>query len=351
MGLTLTALEKQLAQKKFSSCYLLTSNEPFLLQEAREIIWKIAQHSGFMHRSTWELNAQLDWRPIYQRNSAPDLFCSDTIIDLRCEHPPEAIAAKAWVGHIEHLMKTQSAKSIIIISIGQWTMKAQQSSWFPLLAKMSVWVSLQTPTLHNFPGWLKTRLHRVGLDCTPQAFSKFCELMEGNVLAAIQTIQRLQLIIGNSQETFDLEQLNLALDDQATFELANLTEAILRGHAIRCTPILKYLQSVHTPPALVLGYLVRILRTLSDLHDGLAQQKSLSELFKQYAIWAKQQAEFKKAVERLPREDIPSLFYLAHQADRLIKGASQEPSWRLLEMISLHLAGQPMRLEGVMLQY
>jgi DNA polymerase-3 subunit delta len=338
MRLTVEALEKQLTQRKIATCYLLVSDEYFLLQETRDSIWQVANTQGFSDRQIWEVTPRLDWEQLRLRNSYSDLF-HRAFIELRWVRPLAAEVGEKLQQIVKALTAIPSLGPTIVISCAQGTAKVQQSSWFQALALMTTFVMIEKPSASHLPQWINKQLQRVGLSLTREATLELIQCVEGNLLAARQTIQKLALIYEAFEAPLSVKQLGVALENQATFELFHLTDAVLQGQLTRCMRIIKHIQVTHTPPALVLGYLLKVLRIVAGLRYGLDHQRSLPELFQEYGVWPKQQAGFKQAVQRLQSEDIVVLFSLAHQVDRCIKGAASTSGWSSLQKLSLYLGG------------
>jgi DNA polymerase-3 subunit delta len=239
-----------------AGCYLLTGASSFLLQEARDSIWQVANKQGFSNRQIWEVTKRLDWNQVRLQNSYFDLF-HRSFIELRFARPSETEG-----NQLQQLVKEFSAPlslgPIIVISCEKPLTNMQRSRWFQQIASMSTLIACDPPSSHHFPQWIKHKLRCIGLHLAQEAMSELIQCVEGNLLAAVQIIQKLVLIYGAHKEPLSVEQLRVALEDQAIFELFHLTDAVLKGQTDRCMRIMKHLQAANTPPALVLGYLLKV---------------------------------------------------------------------------------------------
>ena len=63
-------------------CYLLCSNEPFLLQEAQQAIIETAKEQGFYERHPFEIDTHCDWATITDHWQSRSLFSARKIIEL-----------------------------------------------------------------------------------------------------------------------------------------------------------------------------------------------------------------------------------------------------------------------------
>jgi DNA polymerase III subunit delta len=338
MRLTLETLAQQLAQQKIATCYVIASAESFLLQQTRDAIWHAAKKQGAAERQIWEVTPTVNWEAVKWKNSCADLF-HRVFVELRCTESLSIERGNQLQALVQALSTMSVVNPTIVVSFDPWKTTVQQNVWFQALLKISEFIMIERLTGRSLAQWINRQLQQVGLRLTDEALSEFIHCLEGDIASAWQTIQKLALIYGPHKIALNRAQLSVALDDQAKFELFDLTDAVLKGQSSRCLRIVQYLEATNTPPALVLGYLLKVLRIIAGLRHGLDHQRSLSALFKQYDVWTKQQFGFKQAVQRLKAEDIPLLFQLAHYTDQCIKGAHTESGWSSLKTLSLYLAG------------
>lgn len=337
MSLVIEELERKLKLGFSSKCYLLLSTEPFLLQEARSRIWQHARTQGFSDRQVWEISSQSNWDHIKQHNSFLDVF-GKQLLDLRLTESLKADTGNKLQMLVEQLT-TQSNAPLVVVSYAQSIKKAQLQSWFQTIASKVTLVVLPVPVNTQLPGWVTKQFNQKGFHLAPESIAALLEYTEGNLLAIMQTLEKLALIYAPNTSEIKLAQLQVVLEDQSIFELFHLTEAILQGKSNRCLRIIQRLRTTSVSQALVLGYLLKLLRTAVQLHHGRNEGYDLNKLFLQHQVWKNQHAGFEKLIARMQTRDIPSLFQLAHDTDRCIKGVVSQDGWHGLQQLSLYLAG------------
>lgn len=338
MQLTLESFEAQLTKKKLALGYLLVSTNAFLLQTSRDAIWQVAASQGFSERHIREVKNAHHCDELNEQNSTTNLF-HRPCVDVRLPGPPDALTGKKLSQWVHAIHRRATLAPLAIVSIESSLSKLERADWFKKLASEIAFVVITPPTLQQLPYWLRRELQRAQLTMTDEAMAFFVRCTEGNLPAAKQTIQKLSLAYADDQPSIDIQQLRSILVDDVAFEVFHLTDAILQANVRRCRRILDNLASKHTPPALVLGYLMRLLRIVAAIQEGLSQGSNLTQLFDKNGVWQKQRAPFQKIAHSLSQEDIKQLFYLAHHIDRCIKGIVPASSWRYLQQFSLSLAG------------
>src|SRR5699024_5668706 len=73
----------QLLQKGLAPVYLVSGDEPLLVQECCDQIRKAARDAGFHDRLTFHADQQLDWNTVAEEFSAMSLFSDRRRIEIR----------------------------------------------------------------------------------------------------------------------------------------------------------------------------------------------------------------------------------------------------------------------------
>src|SRR5574344_647963 len=95
----------------------------------------------------------------------------------------------------------------------------------------------------QLPQWLRQRLAQAGLAATPEAIDLLVARTEGNLLAAVQEIEKLKLLVEGNQ--LDAATVQASVADSARFELFGLLDAALAGEAAHALRMLAGLAQQH----------------------------------------------------------------------------------------------------------
>jgi DNA polymerase-3 subunit delta len=345
--INLEGLEHQLHNAQLRPGYILTSDVPILLQEARQRVKASFQKQGFISYQTWEVDAHLDWEQLEYASQHVDLFQPYTLIELRFRQALSESLSKKLQTYLSKWLTLASQARIMLMSCEQSLSVVQKTTWFQTISHVYGVINIDSPNAIQFPAWLKKRLQDEALEVTAEGIAYLARLTENNLMAAIQAIQKLKLVYGLSQQTLDRKEIQTVVDNQSQFELFELADSALKGQLDRGLHILNYLEVQNTPPVLVLGYILKVLRLLTTLRYGLEQAKPLPLLFKEHRIWPKQQSAFKQALDRVSPPDLKAIFTVAHEADRVIKGLEKGSNWVMLQKLLLNITAPAHAHEGL----
>jgi len=207
--------------------------------------------------------------------------------------------------------------------------KSQNTAWFKAIEKDGVVVQIWPIERNQYPGWLKNRLQQAGLQADPAAVSMLAHHTEGNLLAAVQEIEKLRI---SGVQVVSEEMLVEILGDNSRFDAFGYADACLVGNIRDASRMLSHLKSEGVDSLSVLGALTHKLRQLLLLHGKSGAQ--LSEAFKQSRIWPRQQNGYKSAISRLSLKQLHEAIKLAERVDSAAKGMGGDP-WLLLSELTI----------------
>lgn len=302
--------------KNLAPIYWVSSDESLLLQEAIEAIRIAANKMGFNERVSITAEAKNDWvKLLYTDAHNQSLFASKKIIELNLNHIKlNATNGKIFEEYASHPIKD----TLLIISTTTLDAKIEKTSWYKAIEKTGVIISIRPISAEQLPQWLIQRAKKYNLQLTPQAAETLVTLVEGNLLAAAQELEKLSLLYPN--QILDHLSIENAVMDNARFTIFNLADSALIGDHIRCLRILKNLIDEGIEPTLILWVLSRELRVLADMQIQLKQGAALPSLFSKARIWERRQAGFRAFLKRHPLNSCLNLLVRAAKIDRIIKG-------------------------------
>ncbi len=318
--------------KNLAPIYLISSDEPLLLQEAVDTIRAAGHKAGFSERVSTTPDAKSDLAKIlYTDTHSRSLFASKKIIELNLSH----FKLNSTNGKVfEEYANQPLADTLLIISTAKLDARLEKAAWYKAIEKNGILLPIWPITAQQLPQWILLRAKKINLQLTAQAAERLAALVEGNLLAAATEIEKLSLLYPD--KTVDPQAIENAVMDNARFDIFNLADSTLQGDLTRSVRILKNLADEGIEPTLILWSLTREIRIIADIKHQLQQGASLSSLFAKARIWEKRQAGFRAFLQRHSMEHCWDLLIHAAKIDRMIKGVETGNVWDELEVFLTH---------------
>lgn len=325
---------EQLLEKGLSSIYLVSGDEPLLVQESCDRIRKAARDAGYQDRLTFHADPQFDWNRVGEEFSALSLFAEKRRIEI---HLP---GGKLGDGRavIEHFLQDPPEDIILLLISARLDAAETKRKWYKALQQAGVHLPIWPIDADKFPGWLQQRARQRGLTLTRGALNLLAERLEGNLLAASQELDRLALFAAGS--SIDEASIEQAVQDSSRFNGFELISEALAGRAAHARKIAGALQQEGENPLGFLTVLNRDLNLVMELRIATAKQaggESASGFLKKRGVFQPQRARaIERAARRLGRTQLNSAFELCSSADRAAKGFDSLPPWHhIQDLISL----------------
>lgn len=325
------ALPRQL--KTLRPVYVIHGDEPLLVQEALDALREAARRQGYAERERHDVAKGDEWESALRSSDTLSLFAERKILELHGSGKPDATAAKA----LDAFLKQPPDDILLLIIVPRLDAAAQKAAWFTRCDSVGVHVPCQPLGGSEHREWLRERLHRVKLGLNDEALLWLAGQTEGNLLAASQEVLKLQMLHGEGM--LDLEQVQAAVGDSARYTLFDLTDSALGGDAARTARVFFSLKGEGTAESLLLWTLAKEIRALLALAEAQQLGTPPGQLFQSLGIWPKRQPLVSGALRRLPLKALERLNNGLLDADRAIKGQSDELAWDILLRLSLDLAG------------
>ncbi|PMH37484.1 DNA polymerase III subunit delta [Vibrio sp. 10N.286.49.B3] len=324
--------------KQLNNVYLIFGNEPLLVQESREAINQQALQQGFEEKHRFVVDNNLDWNKVNDCCQALSLFSSRQIIEL--EIPESGINAAIAKSLLE--LSEALHNDILLLVIGSKLTKAQENAkWFKALSSQGSFVTCLTPDMQRLPQFVQQRCYKLGLKPEPEALQMLAQWHEGNLLALVQSLEKLTLLYPDGHLT--LIRLEEALSRHNHFTTFHWIDALLAGKGNRSQRILRQLDSEGIESIILLRSIQKELMLLLTMQQQLMNM-SLSQVYDQHRIWQSKRPLYQASLQRLPRKKIQRLLSLLAQAELLAKTQYELSPWPLLSQLSLEMC-QPNSVE------
>lgn len=327
------SLPPQLA-RGLSSIYLVSGDEPLLVNEAADAIRARARNEGFTERDLHVVERGFDWQALLGDSRALSLFAQRKIIEIRLANPTPGDQGAAAI--IE-LATQSSADNLVLIVTAKMDGRVQNSKWVSAIDKHGVIVQVWPVDLPKLPGWIRERLARHKLIADTAAAALLAERVEGNLLAAHQEVEKLALLLPPGPVT--AEVVLDAVADSARYDVLQLGEAAMRGATVRALRILDGLRGEGIDATLVLWAVNKDLQWIARAQYLMSRGQSADGAMNAIYVWRPRQTAMKQALSRLRPSTVRGLILDAERIDRSIKGAANFDPWVELEGLVARMAG------------
>jgi DNA polymerase-3 subunit delta len=315
---------------------LLNGNEPLLIEEALDGVRRALKEQGFTERLKYQLEAGFDWNQLTGVGQAMSLFAERRILEFRVPKSLGTPGTKA----ITEYCQNPPEDDILVIMMPALDKRQRAAKWVKAVETIGWLADGYDISLQQFPSWLKKRLQSRALRVEAGVIELMTEQLEGNVMAAAQEVDKLQVLAKDGAVTLKLVSESLA--DQARFDVYALTDGCLFGDFNRVLRIKSRLQSEGLEPVIVVWALVREIRIMAAISSGMNQGQSKGLLFKQNRIWNKREPAVNAALGRLSTNDWYDLLEQAAHLDQSVKGQRYSEVgniWYQIEQLCCSMCG------------
>ncbi|MFC4308309.1 DNA polymerase III subunit delta [Steroidobacter flavus] len=319
---------------RLASIYLISGDEPLLVNEAADAVRARARSQGFTERELNVVERGFDWQALLSNSKAMSLFAERKIIEIRMTNPtPGEQGADAII----ELATDPSADNLVLIITGKMDGRVQNSRWVSAIEKHGVVVQIWPLELPRLPAWIRDRLAKQNLKADSEAATLLAERVEGNLLAAHQEVEKLALLLPPGPVTADT--IIDAVADSARFDVLQLGDAAMKGNAARALRVLEGLRGEDVEPPIVLWALNKDLQWIARCQHLMRRGQSPDSAMNALYVWRNRQPAMKHALSRLKPKTVRELLLSAERADRMIKGVIRNDPWLEFERLVAGLAG------------
>ena len=308
---------------------LVSGDEPYQHMLATDIFRDYAKKSGFTDRKVLTVESGFDWFELEIAVNNLSLFGERTLVDLRIPSgKPGAKGSKAIINFIQNLHQDV----MILIQAPRLDRGAINSSWVKAIDEIGgilrVWPLNEIETKK----WLRQKLNSYDYSFTDEIITYIAEQVEGNLLAAMQEIEKIKLICKIKQ--LDIKTVNHALTNSSHYSLNDFIDSLDKKDPSRLIRILLRLKNEDFAQPLLLWSLTENIRKISDVKNITGSMRSYNKLLEEINTLHIQEIG---VLTHGVKKSNNLLKHSAH-ADRVIKGRASGNGWR--ELIQLSLAAQ-----------
>jgi DNA polymerase-3 subunit delta len=319
-------------ERGLAPIYLIGGEEPLLVQECCDQIREAAKARGFVERELLQVDRSFDWSEL-RRASAPSLFATQKIIDLRM---PTGKPGREGARVLTEWAGAPDSNMVLLISCEKWDKSSRNSKWASKLERAGQRIDIWPISPRDLPRWLEQRMRQQGMQPDREVVEILADRLEGNLLAARQEIDRLALLKGAGRVTAD--DVLKVVADSSRFDAFALAEHMLSGRLREGLRVAAGLKRMDTPLPLLLGALLRELKTAETFRLAMRSGEQESVAFRRLNVWRNRQGVVRSAAKRLDTRQFYEAFKLLSLIDRQSKGRAAGDPWQSVDTLLIQLA-------------
>ncbi|NCA70882.1 MAG: DNA polymerase III subunit delta [Sphingobacteriia bacterium] len=332
MRLRFNQLQDALA-RALAPLYLICGDEPYQLGEAARLVREAARRAGFSEREVLDQDGGFDWQLLSAAAASMSLFSSRKLIELRVG---TAKLGKEGGAALRAYCERPCPDNLLLMIAPALDRKELSSQWAKQIESVGVLIQVWPLKGDELVRWLAERLRSVGLRPGIGVAELLAERAEGNLLAAVQEVEKQRLL--RDPGPLEVADLLGTLGDSARFDLFALTDAALLGDRARTQRVLAILRAEGTADILVLWVLARELRMLASAAQSRARGGAPLADGAGARLPPQRAQAIERALARLSPALLRTLLQQCALVDQAIKGLIRVDPWHQLAVIADTLA-------------
>lgn len=330
-------------KQNFAPVYLITGDEHFLVQEALDQIRNVALQKEFTAREKFFVETGFNWQDFLLSVDNLSLLSEPTIVELKFS---SAKLGDEGIKIISSYLTNPAKDKIVIMIMPKIDAATQKTKWFKALENAAVVVQIWPLETAQFPVWIANKAKQAGILLEPEGIKILADFVAGNLLAAVQEIEKLLLLYCNNESHLQQNAVNristvqliAAITDNARFDMFDLVDQSLAGNGKQVVRILDSLRDEGAEPVLILWAIAREVRSLINLKNALQQSNNFETVASQYHINFKRKAIIKNALQKHSLANLEKILFSAGDIDLVIKGIKSGNVWQEMQNVCLALA-------------
>lgn len=320
-------------QQGLAGFYLIHGDEPLLAMEAGDQIRSQARQEGFGERDVYHVEQGFDWHDVSFSSSNMSLFADKKIVEIRM---PGGKAGTVGGKLLAEMAQQPPADTMLMVITGKLDAATRKSKWFRAVMHSGVCIQLWPVAANQLPRWINQRLQTHGLEASREAVQLLADRVEGNLLAADQEIQKLQLLVKG--KTIQLEDVLEVVTDSARHDIFEFIDAALQQQVQKLSRMLGHIRAEGVQPPVVLWAMAREFRLLFLVADSLATRRNPEQVLDGQQVWKSRRQMLVQAGKRRQARYWGACLARCARIDRMIKGIADGNPWDELLQLGFRMS-------------
>jgi len=315
--------------------YFVFGPELLLVEQSLTQIRGVAKNQGFDEKISFEVDGNFDWNQIIAEMSTISLFSPKRIIECRLKTGKIGVKGSKALSEIAASIPNDI---LLIISAGKLDMAQQKSKWFKTLEQFGGIVQHWEVQSDHLVGWITNHMATLGIESNAEIAQGIAFCTEGNLLASMQEIQKLQMAYPDGRVNVQayLEQIN----QQSKYTIYGLIDAALIGDGNQVIKIYESLLDDTAMPIQLSSSLYREINSIINMSIELQQVKQVDSVLQSHRVWNKRKPIIASILKRHPYQRLQKILLSLGRIDRSIKGMDNLNVIDELRTLLLNLAGK-----------
>jgi|TARA_B110000467_G_scaffold71735_1_gene65146 DNA polymerase-3 subunit delta len=318
-----------------ASLYFAFGSEILLVEQSLTTIKDAAKKLGFNERFRFDIDGNFSWDAIFNLISSPSLFADKRIIE--CRLTTGKIGVKGSKA-LSELTENLPDDIMLIISSGKLDMAQQKSKWFKALDKKGVIIQHWEVQSEQLVGWIVNHMSQLGLSSSNEVANAIAYCTEGNLLATMQEIQKLQIAYPDGN--IDLNEYLSQIDQQSQYTVFGMIDAALKGDTDKVNKIFSSLVDDSTPPVILISSLYREIKNLVTMSIELKTNQTIDTILNNHRVWQKRKPLISFALKTHSYQQLQKLLLALGRIDRSLKGMDNLNVYDELQAVVITLSGK-----------
>ena len=318
-----------------ASLYFAFGSEILLVEQSLTTIKDAAKKLGFDERFRFDIDGNFSWDAIFNLISSPSLFADKRIIE--CRLTTGKIGVKGSKA-LSELTENLPDDIMLIISSGKLDIAQQKSKWFKALDKKGVIIQHWEVQSEQLVGWIVNHMSQLGLSSSNEVANAIAYCTEGNLLATMQEIQKLQIAYPDGN--IDLNEYLSQIDQQSQYTVFGMIDAALKGDTDKVYKIFSSLVDDSTPPVILISSLYREIKNLVTMSIELKTNQTIDTILNNHRVWQKRKPLISFALKTHSYQQLQKLLLKMGRIDRSLKGMDNLNVYDELQSVVITLSGK-----------
>lgn len=327
----------QQLQKQSPKLLLLNGNETLLVEEALDGIRNHYREQGYIERLSYNIDPSFNWNQLAESGQNMSLFSESRLIEIRLPTAkPGTKGAKFFTELTEKIAFGDVADAYLVIT-GGLSKQQRSAKWLSLIESSGLVVDVFDVKAEQLPQWLKHRFQQRALRVEAGVIEILAGATEGNLLAAAQIIDQLQVLANDG--AVPLRLLEQTLEDQSRFTVYSFVDSCLLGIVSESIHRLERIRAEADSAVLLVWSLAKETRDLLRMAQAISAGSNIAAVMKQNRVWSTRQRFVSAALNRLNENDLKMLLQRIAMLDAMAKGQRYGDIWHELEKLCLSYCG------------
>ncbi|NQY26896.1 MAG: DNA polymerase III subunit delta [Piscirickettsiaceae bacterium] len=316
--------------------YLVFGDEQMLVEECSDVIRQQARQNGANDRQVWHVEGRFNWSELQWQEQTMSLFASQRLLEIRL---PSGAPGKEGGEALRKYAANPPPDTTLLIISGKIDARSQKSKWFSELDRIGVTIPVWPVDIAHLPRWILQRMQQRGLRANQAVAALIAERVEGNLFAAGQEIEKLQLLCPAGE--VDEQTVLDSVADNARFEAFGLMDSVFAGQTTKIPRMITRLRAEGLDILAVFSAVSWALHRIIDMAIQLDQGQRIEQVFaaQKPPIWDKNKPMMRQALSRHPASQWQVFLQQMANIDQAAKGSLQTCPWALLEALCMQVAG------------